>query len=106
MYSEWKKEYEIGVGLRNTTSGGGSGGIGDPTASQAMRLKELSDRIEMIEQTARDADPTIYKYILMGVTIDHMTFERLKGKGLPCERKMYYDRRRKFYYLMSIKLHI
>ena len=106
MYPTWEKEYNESVGLRNIVSGNGSGGVGDPTASQAIRLKELSDRIDLIEKTAVAAEATIWKYILLGVTERHMTFERLKAKGMPCERDMYYDRRRKFYWLMAQRLRL
>lgn len=105
-YESWVKEYRDSVGLRNVTSGSGSGGIGDPTASQAMRLKSISDRIELIEQTAYEVEPSLHPYLLYGVTREHMTYEKLQAKQIPCERKMYYDRRRKFYYLMAQRLHL
>ena len=106
MYPTWKREYDESAGLRNVTQGNGSGGIGDPTASQAMRRKELSDRIDLIERTAVVAEGTIHNYLLLGVTQRHMTFDRLKALGMPCERDMYYDRRRKFYWLMAQRLHL
>lgn len=105
-YDAWKKEYRESVGLRNIVAGNGGGGVGDPTASQAMRLKSISDRIELIEQTAYEVEPSLHPFLLCGVTKERMTFERLQAKGIPCERKMYYDRRRKFYYLMSQRLHL
>lgn len=103
-YVLWQKEYRESVGLRNVVAGNGGGGVGDPTASQAMRLKDLSDRIELIEQTAYEVEPLLHPYLLKGVTIDRMTFDRLKAQGMPCERKMYYERRRRFFYLMSQRL--
>ena len=106
MYQEWLAEYKSSAGLRGVQSGSGSSGVGDPTASQAIRLKELSDKIDLIERTAYDAEPAIASYLLRGVTIEGMTFDRLKGQGMACERKMYYDRRRKFYWLMSKRLNL
>lgn len=106
MYPDWVREYTEMVGLRGVKQDSGGGGIGDPTASQAMRLKDLSDRIELIRQTAFDAEPLLYPYLLDGVTDDEMTFDRLKAKGMPCERDMYYDRRRRFYWMMSRKLNL
>lgn len=105
-YDQWKKEYRESVGLRNIVAGNGGSGVGDPTAMQAMRLKSISDRIELIEQTAYEVEPLLHPYLLTGVTKEHMTFDRLQAKGIPCERKMYYDRRRRFYWLMAERLHL
>lgn len=106
MYQEWLTEYHNAVGLKSVHSDGGAGGPGDPTASQAMRLKDIADRIELIRQTAYDAEPLLYPFLLDGVTVKGMTFDTLKARGMPCERDMYYDRRRKFYWMMSHKLNL
>lgn len=103
-YHALKTEYENSVGLVRGRSEGASSGTGDPTASQAMRLARIGTAIRRIEDTARAVAPEIYTYLLAGVTERHMTFDRLKAKGMPCERDMYYDRRRKFYWLMAKKL--
>jgi len=104
-YNDWKREHDANIGLKR---GGGesesNGGVGDPTASQAIRLSELHDKISLIEQTAYEAEPTLEPYLLRYVTNEGMTFDKLKAQGIPCERKMFYDRRRKFYWMMSIKL--
>ena len=47
----------------------------------------------------------IYPWILEGVTTDYATYRYLRdSKKIPCGKKMYYERRRKFYYLMSKKI--
>ena len=48
-------------------SGGGSGKLSDKTASTAIRRTELQRDLEMIEQTAIEADAEIYTYILSNV---------------------------------------
>ena len=59
----------------------------------------------MVEQAAIDSDPAIAEYILKAVTEDGITFNYLKNvMGIPCERDMYYDRRRKFYWIMSQRM--
>ena len=102
-YPDWKRQYADSVGLKSP-GGGGGGGIGDPTASQAIAVADLGEKIHMIEETAMQTEPSIYKYLLRGVTEEGMTFDQLKAQGMPCERKMYYDRRRKFYYALAAKL--
>jgi len=63
--------------------------------------KPLSDYMRMVEQSAMAADPELYSYILKSIT-ENLTFVVLKSVyGIPCERDMFYDRRRKFYFVLS-----
>ena len=73
----------------------------DRTVEIAIQRKLLSDYIGMVEQAAVCADPELYSYILRAVT-EGTTFVVLKSLyGIPCERDMFYDRRRKFYWVLS-----
>ncbi|MDY4080120.1 MAG: hypothetical protein SOY97_00665, partial [Candidatus Metalachnospira sp.] len=66
---------------------------------------ELNRKCELVEQTAIEAAPEFYNYLLKAVTNEGITFNYLKSvMDIPCGRDMYYDRRRKFYWLMSKKL--
>ena len=102
-YPEWKQEHDLSVGL-HSGNGNGGGGISDPTAAQAIRLSELAEKIDLVERTAYDAEPELHPYLLMYVTNEDLTFDDLKGRGIPCERKMFYDRRRKFYWMLAKRL--
>ena len=109
QYSEWQDEY-------NALSNGSISGIdydgmphgssvGDPTQAKAMRMAELSRKISLVEQTATEAGEDIAEWILKGVTIEDATFNYLKMvMGIPCEKDMYYERRRKFYWLISQRI--
>ena len=71
----------------------------------AIRRATLEDKCKLIEQTAIEADSEIYQYILKAVTNECITYNYLYTvMSIPCSKKMYYDRRRKFYYLLSQKL--
>lgn len=107
-YNEWVAEHDLSVGLHSGDGEGeGSGeATSDPTASQAIRLADLYEKIELIRATAYAAEPSIHPYLLMYVTNEGLTFDKLKAQGLPCERKMFYDRRRKFYWMISKKLNL
>lgn len=60
-----------------------------------------SERIKLIEKIAMEADRYLHKYILKAVT-EELSFTYLKSKlGIPCGRDMYYDRYRKFFWLLS-----
>lgn len=106
QYQEWKEElkYEKDTvkGIANTEGIHGSGGMGSATESLAIRRMKLREKCELIEQTAIEADPELYPYILEGVTTEYASYKYLRqAKGIPCGKGMYYDRRRKFYWLLS-----
>lgn len=77
----------------------------DATQNLAMRRVELQQKCELIEQTAMEAGGEIYEYILKAVTNEGITYNYLKKLcNIPCGKDMYYDRRRKFYWLLSKKI--
>ena len=65
-----------------------------------MNKAQLSERMERVERAAKKAAPEFWKFLLDGVT-EGLTFETLKARDIPCERKLYYKRRRLFYELLS-----
>ncbi|MDF2842490.1 MAG: hypothetical protein K0R00_916 [Herbinix sp.] len=72
---------------------------GDPTAAKAIKIFKLQSENEMIVLTAKEADPYIFKAIFKNVT-EGISYEYL---DCPCSRGMFYDRRRKFFKLLSEK---
>ena len=74
---------------------------GDPTGNRAAIKAQLTERIEMVEQIAKEADDYLWHYILKAVT-ENLSYTYLKTKlGIPCGKDMYYDRYRKFFWLLS-----
>lgn len=74
--------------------------ISDPTAKLAIKRAYFTKRIEMVEKAARDSDDAIGLYILIAVT-NNKSFEYMKTNfNIPCERDMWYDRYRKFFYIL------
>lgn len=109
QYKEWKDELRYcedtvkSIGAMN--EGRASGGTGSATEQLAIKRIKLREKCELIEQTAIEADAEIYPYILKGVTEEFASCKYLKEVcGMPCGKDMYYDRRRKFYWLMSKKI--
>ena len=77
----------------------------DVTQNLAIRRAELRNKCELIEMTAVEADAELYQYILKAVTNEGITYNYLKMVcNIPCGKDMYYDRRRKFYWLLSQKI--
>lgn len=109
QYGEWIDELngmtDTVKGIANTEGTRGSGGVGSPTEQLAIRRVKLQEKCEIIEQTAIEADPELYPYIIEGVTTEYATYNYLKmSKGIPCGKTVYYDRRRRFYWLLSQRL--
>lgn len=107
QYHEWKDELKYNTNTVRSieitdmpTSHNGS----DATQKLAMRRAHLEKNCKLIETCAREADPDIYPYILKAVTEDGITYRYLyMVMGIPCGKKMYYARRRKFYWLLNQK---
>ena len=108
QYHEWKKELS---GLTDTSkaiqySDMPKGNINpDPTGDLVERRERLVHNVDIVEKCARESDPDLYEWIMLGVTNDGVNYDSLHTlKGIPCSRNTYYERRRKFYYLLSKKI--
>lgn len=105
QYLSWKKTYTALNELSMTSSIldrlPTSNIPGDLTAKYAIRKVYYSDRINMIERAAMEADEDLYIYILKAVT-EGLSYTYLKTRlEIPCSRDMYYDRYRRFFWLLN-----
>lgn len=75
----------------------------DATAEAAIKRAILSKKMEGVTQTAKDAAGDLWKWLILGVCYD-MPYYALQLKGIPCGKDVYYDRRRKFYFMMAARL--
>ena len=105
QYKEWKKAYEScneSVIFASSLEHSPASNIpSDLTAKYAMKKLYYGERIKLIEQAAIDADEFLYPYILKAVT-EGLSYTYLKAKlEIPCCRDMYYDRYRRFFWLLS-----
>ena len=105
QYNEWKKELRFSTDTLQSPQLTGmphGTGISDATSKMALRRLKLSEQCELLENTAREAAPDIWEYILKGATNEYATFKYLKQQmNIPCGKNYYYERRRKFYWLLS-----
>ena len=108
QYSEWKDELKY-----KTDNLNGVQITGMPTAHSgvssvetlAIRRAILEGKCKVIEQTAIETDSEIYQYILKAVTNEFISYNYLYTvMGIPCSRNTWYERRRKFYYLLAEKI--
>lgn len=105
QYPEWKKRHsdfsDISVPLVMMERVSTSNIPGDPTAKRALMKAYYSDRIKLIEKVALETDIYLHKYILKAVT-EGLSYTYLKTRlGIPCGKDMYYDRYRRFFWLLS-----
>ena len=109
QYQEWKDEYRTTEQTMRGIAYDGvkvkSSGSGDALERVAIRLTELSEKIEMLEAVAKETDKDLSEYILRGVTDEQVTYNYLSTVlHIPCSRNTYYSLRRKFYWLLSERL--
>lgn len=103
QYPNWKKFYEdaIYISATSTDVPAKTNEPSDPTSKQGIRRTYYSERIELVEKVAREADENLHCYILKAVTED-LSYTYLKAvMDVPCGRDMYYDRYRRFFWLLD-----
>lgn len=105
QYPIWKNKYlnsnvpTLSSSVAERLPSGNS--ISDPTARFAIVRAYYKERMDLVEKTAKEADKYLHEYILKAVT-EGLSYTYLKNKmGIPCGRDMYYDRYRKFFWLLS-----
>lgn len=101
QYGEKKQKLAALLGLSAITYSGmpNCKSSVSPVESKLEKAEKLSQEIEMIEQAAIDADSGIYQSLIANVS---------KGIGfydlvVPCDKKYFYSKRRKFFYLLAEK---
>lgn len=105
QYNEWKKGYakcdDAIIFAARIDRLPSSNIPSDITAKYAMRKLYYSERIKLVDRVAIDTDEFLYPFILKAVT-EGLSYTYLKSKlNIPCGRDMYYDRYRKFFWLLS-----
>lgn len=103
QYPLWKKAYSEIDGLCRqhsdtikTTSPETS-----PTEKLAEDMLYYSERMDMVERAAYEADATLANYIIKAVTKGY-SYEYLKSKlEIPCCREVYYQLYRKFFWILN-----
>lgn len=105
QYPMWKTTYAAfnnpSVSLSTIEYAPTSNMPGDPTAKRAIMKAYYAEKIELIEKVAKEADKYLYQYLIKAVT-EGLSYTYLKTRlEIPCGRDMYYDRYRKFFWLLS-----
>ena len=105
QYPEWKRAYadfsDPTIPLSTIERVPTSNLPGDPTAKRAVMKAHYQERMDLIEKIAMETDKCLYDYILKAVT-ENLSYTYLRSRlGIPCGRDMYYDRYRRFFWLLN-----
>jgi hypothetical protein len=105
QYPTWKREYaaldDPSISSSTTERMPSSNIPGDPTSRTAVDRIFYSDRIKLVEKIAIEADEFLSNYILRAVT-EELSYTYLRNiLGIPCSRDTYYDRYRRFFWLLN-----
>lgn len=80
-------------------------GTGDPTALHAMELDNVTRKIDIIEGTCKEVAMELAPWMLMAITDDKMTYDKLRWiHGMPISMTDYIVLRRKLYWTIAQKI--
>ena len=101
QYEDWKQEYVKLVVLKSYGYGEVKGSeTVDRTSQMAIRAAELDRKMTMVKRCAKEAGGDIWEWLFMGVTCG-LSFVTLEKRGIPCGKDYYYERYRKFFWLLD-----
>ena len=105
QYRDWKKAYkncsESVIFASNVDRMPSGNTHSDITGKYATMCACYKAHIDVIEKAAKAADEFLAPYILKAVT-EGLSYTYLKtALSMPCGKDMYYDRYRKFFWILS-----
>ena len=103
QYPMWKKACSEldGFGKAGTDGCNKTNLPGDPTGKCVEMKSGYLERMDLVRRTAYEADPQLAEYIFKAVT-EGLSYTYLSTvMDIPCGKDMYYDRYRKFFWLLS-----
>ncbi len=102
QYPEWKQRLRELTDISATEiERPVSGQISNETERIAIERVMLQNKIDLVERTCMETDRALWYWLLLGVT-EERTYEYLSTMlDIPCGRNTYYDRYRRFYWLLA-----
>jgi len=100
QYYEWKEKLKMldcGVKAYEITGLPKTNAIAKPTETVALKREELERDIFLVEQSAKQASPTIYEYIIRNVA-QGIPYIYLK---VPYSARQFYRIRRRFFIILD-----
>lgn len=107
QYKEWKAMYlELSEPYHTSRMAVGNSDPewSDSTAKMVLKRDYYLTRMRMVEKAAEEADAELSKYLFKGVTTNVGYSYLQTVMDIPCGKDMYYDRYRKFFWILDTKL--
>ena len=99
QYHYWKSLYNNYLLIPQRPDVPGSKSPANPTEKAAIEALFYKNLIDMVEETCKEAGEDLWQYLLKGVT-EGIGYNDLQP---PCCKDVYYDKWRKFFYILSHK---
>lgn len=106
QYPEWKEELatiEISVKSQNMDGmpHSSTNNISDETADIAIKRATISEKIKLIEDTAKEASPDLWEIIIKSACYEQPFWYLRDISMVPISRAAFYDHRKYFFYLLN-----
>ena len=103
QYPDWKLALNSISFLKANFEIFPSGNFTDPTMEIVCKRDHYQQNIKLIEDTAKETDYVLYQWLIKGITGSY-GYDYLKYQlNMPASRDMYYDRYRKFFFILDKK---
>lgn len=108
QYPEWKEELlELEPSAKSQRIDGmpysQTNNISDETADLAIKRTALLNKIELVEETAKEASQEMWEYIIKSACYEQPFWYLRDVAKIPMSQATFSDRRRYFFYLLSKK---
>ena len=103
QYNDWKKREESYISSSSIIFPGraSDGKVSDRTGELAVVNADLDRNSRIVKEACERTDRSLSKYIFIAVT-QGLSFTTLKMiYEMPCEKDMYYDRYRRFFWVLD-----
>lgn len=104
QYPLWEKQYNELMNITKISDlkkSSRTNKITDYTAETVEKRLYYRERMDVVNKATQDADTELASYIFKAVT-QGLSYEALRLQmNMPCSRDIYYDRYRRFFYLLS-----
>lgn len=103
QYPEWRKNYENAIRYPESMKFVKTDlkEWNDPVVNSVEIMDIYKHKIDMVESAATASDEVLGRYILLAVTNGYSFTTMKMVYNIPCGKDMYYDRYRKFFYILN-----
>ena len=96
QYKEWRDVVNSVIERRPN-----GGDISRSVEDEVLRREKLRTKMRIVEEACIHADPELSKWLFKAVT-EGYRYEYLRGVlDIPCGRRQFYERMRKFYWVLD-----